>query len=205
MYQRARTVGYRSLSGGALRTRSSRDILKERRRKGHSIARPDRPYEIPSYYSEKDRRRGKKHPGHVLREELAYGPGRLGGHRRGETARERSEYERAIAEPVEEFLHDVRGPRHTKRWLGDFSDPAALRRQRRARERQADLAEATAAQPRQRRIEGPAVPETIEAAPPVRGKKVEWTSTGERQYYTHLRNLPLQFSRPVNTNNAYPL
>ena len=28
------------------------------------------------------------------------------------------------------------------------------------------------------------MPETIEAAPPVRGKKVEWTSTGERQYYT---------------------
>ena len=85
MYQRARTVGYRSLSGGALRTRSSRDILKERRRKGHSIARPDRPYEIPSYYSEKDRRRGKKHAGHVLLEESAYGRerGRAYGPNRG--------------------------------------------------------------------------------------------------------------------------
>ena len=71
----------------------------------------------------------------------------------------------------------------TKRWLGDFSDPAALRRQRRHQERQADLAEATAAQQPQQRIEGPAVPMTVEAAPPVRSK-VEWTSTGERQYYT---------------------
>ena len=135
MYQRARTVGYRPLSGGALRTRSSRDIRKnwaelERRRKGHSAARPDMPYDVPSYYSEKDRRRGKKHAGHVLLEERAYGreqgraygpsrgqkivkrPGDLGGHRRGTTARERSEYERAIAEPVEEFLAGARGPRH---------------------------------------------------------------------------------------------
>ena len=183
MYQRARTVGYRPLSGGALRgTRSSRQIRDqwadlERRRKGHTTARPDIPYDIPSYYSEKDRRRGKKHAGHVLLEERAYGreqgraygpsrgreivkrPGDLGGRRRGTTARERSGYERAIAEPIEEYIADARGPRHTRRWLGDFSDPADLRRQRRHQERQADLAEATAAQQPQQRIEGPAVPD----------------------------------------------
>ena len=90
--------------------RSSRDIRREwaeleRRRKGHSTARPDMPYDVPSYYSEKDRRRGKQHPGHMLLEERGYGPmdrgpltlkhhGQLGAHRRGATARERSEYAR---------------------------------------------------------------------------------------------------------------
>ena len=97
------------------------------------------------------------------------------------TARERSEYERAIAEPVEEYLAEARGPRHTRRWLGDFSDPAALRARRR-QQREVDLAEAQGAQPPEQPV-GPSVPETIEAAPAVRSGP-QWTSTGERQYFT---------------------
>ena len=59
--------------------RSTKDIRREwaeleRRRKGHSTVRPDMPYDVPSYYSEKDRRRGKQHPGHMLLEERGYGP-----------------------------------------------------------------------------------------------------------------------------------
>ena len=201
MYQRARTVGYSSLSGGALSmrhsARSTKDIRREwaeleRRRKGHSTVRPDMPYDVPSYYSEKDRRRGKQHPGHMLLEERGYGPmdrgpltlkhhGQLGAHRRGATARERSEYARRTAEPVEEFLSEARGPRHTRRWLGDFSDPAALRARRR-QQREVDLAEAQGAQPPDQPV-GPSVPETIEAAPAVRSRP-QWTSTGERQYFT---------------------
>ena len=75
MYQRARTVGYKQLSGGALSgTRSARQIREtwadlERKRKGHTRFRPDIPYDVPSYYSEKDRRRGKTHPGQYLLEE----------------------------------------------------------------------------------------------------------------------------------------
>ena len=205
MYQRARTVGYKQLSGGALGTRSSKDIRRqwadlERKRRGHSMPTEDKPYDIPSYFSEKDRRRGKQHPGHMLLEERAYGPiqrgptlrrehgqisrmGQLGSRKRGMTARERSEYERAIAEPVEEYLAEARGPRHTRRWLGDFSDPAALRARRR-QQREVDLTEAQGAQ-QQALIEGPSVPETIEAAPAVRGKaRPKWTATGERQYFT---------------------
>ena len=213
MYQRARTVGYQQLSGGALGSRSSRGIRRqwadlERKRKGHTMHTADKPYEVPSYYSEKDRRRGKKHPGHDLLEEMEYGPqqrgpllrrehGQLGSRKRGMTARERSAYERAIAEPVEEFLAEARGPRHTKRWLGDFSDPAALRARRR-QQREVDLAEAQGAQPSPAAPPGSralfepglrggmrrkAVPETIEAAPAVRGRP-QWTATGERQYFT---------------------
>ena len=75
MYQRARTIGYQQLSGGALGTRSSRGIRRqwadlERKRKGHTMHTADKPYEVPSYYSEKDRRRGKKPPGHDLLEEM---------------------------------------------------------------------------------------------------------------------------------------
>ena len=59
--------------------RSSKDIRREwaeleRKRRGHSTVRPDLPYDVPSYYSEKDRRRGKQHPGHMLLEERGYGP-----------------------------------------------------------------------------------------------------------------------------------
>ena len=117
MYQRAKL-------GGALRL-SSRKL---RRARGRST---DAPYEVPSYWSEKDRRRGKKHPGHFLREEEQYGP--LEGGRRGRVARERSLARREIAEPIEEYLAEARGPRHTTRWLGDFSLPEDIRRAQRNR------------------------------------------------------------------------
>ena len=220
MYQRARTVGYASLSGGALNRhskRSARDIRREwaeleRKRKGHSTVRPDLPYDVPSYYSEKDRRRGKKHPGHMLLEERGYGPmargpltlkghGQLGARRRGATARERSEYARRTAEPVEEFLSEARGPRHTRRWLGDFSDPAALRARRR-QQRGADLAEAQGALGRE--PERPSVPQTIEAAPAVRGRP-QWTSTGERQYFTQAEYKAAHRVVPYEHRQAKPL
>ena len=64
MYKAARSSRYRDLEGKSGRRRT-------KRRKKHGTSR-DVPFEVPAYYSAKDRARGTQHPGHILQEERKY-------------------------------------------------------------------------------------------------------------------------------------